>query len=86
MLKESTYADLVEELREAGVYSPELITLEVGSRGAFHQAGFDDLKHYLCAPSRAWDAMLVQITGTVIKQSHKSWTMRNWRDPESELL
>ena len=67
------YADLVEELREAGVYSPELITLEVGSRGAFHQAGFDDLKHYLCAPSRAWDAMLVQITGTVIKQSHKSW-------------
>ena len=65
-LKENKDADLVEEIREAGVYSPELITLEVGSRGPFHHAGFDDLKNYLCAPSRAWEAMFVQITKTVI--------------------
>ena len=47
---------LVEGIREAGEYSPELITLEVGSRGPFHQAGFDDLKAYLDAPTKEWEA------------------------------
>ena len=32
-LKENKSADLVEKIRKAGVLSPKLITLEVGSRG-----------------------------------------------------
>ena len=38
-LKENMYADLVEKIRKAGIYSPKLITLEVGSRGPFLATG-----------------------------------------------
>ena len=74
-LKESKYANLVDEIRAAGIYSPELITLAVGSKGPFHPAGFDDLKVYLNAPTKEWEAMLVHVTRTVIMESHKSWTI-----------
>ena len=83
-LKEGKYADLVEGIREAGEYSPELITLEVGSRGPFHQAGFDDLKAYLDAPTKEWEAMLTHICKVVIFESHKIWTLRNWTVQESQ--
>ena len=46
-VKENKYADLIEAIMEAGVNSPNLTTLEVGSRGPFHPAGFDDLKAYV---------------------------------------
>ena len=61
MLKENKYTDLVNDIREAGVYSPELITLEVGSRGPVHQAGFDELKQYLCAPSKYGKLCLLKL-------------------------
>ena len=32
-LKENKNADLLEKIRKASIYSPKLITLEVGSRG-----------------------------------------------------
>ena len=83
-LKEGKCADLVREIREAGEYSPELITLEVGSRGPFHQAGFDDLKSYLDAPTKEWEAMLMRICKVVICESHKIWTQQNWTDQESQ--
>ena len=86
ILKEGKYANLVEEITSKGVYSPELITLEVGSRGPFHQAGFDALRAYLNAPKKEWEAILLHTTKTVIIESHKIWTMRNWRDPESPAI
>ena len=42
--------DLVDAIRGTSVYSPELITLEVGSRGPIHSTGFDHLQKYLGAP------------------------------------
>ena len=80
-LKENKYADLVQKIREADVYHPEIITLEVGSRGPLHLKGFNNLKTYLNAATKEWEAMLVSITRTVITESHKIWTIRNWRDP-----
>ena len=46
-LREGKYIDLVEEIREAGKYTPQLITLEVGSRGPFYPAGFEKQRRYL---------------------------------------
>ena len=81
-LKQNKYADLVEEIKGGGIYSPELIMLEVGSRGPFNPAGFNELQAYLNAPKKEWETMLVSVTRTVIIESHKIWTMRNWRSPE----
>ena len=75
-LKQSKYADLVKEIRTTGVYSPELITLQVGSRGPFDPTGFDDLKAYLNAPTKEWEAMLGNMTRAVLTHSHKIWTVR----------
>ena len=71
-LKEGKCADLVEEIREAGEYSPELITLEVGSRGPFHQVGFDDLKSCHDAPTKEWEAMLMRICKVLFVNPTKS--------------
>ena len=82
-LKVNKYTDLVEEIKEAGIYSPKLITLEVGSRGPCYLIGFDDLEAYLSAPTKKWDTLLLCIIRTVLVESHKIWTMRNWRDLDS---
>jgi hypothetical protein len=79
--KDTKYRELVEDIRETGMYNPELITLEVGSRGPFHPTGFERLREHLSAPAKDWGAMLLEVTKTVISQSHAIWTMRNWRDP-----
>ena len=73
------YTDLVEEIKEAGIYSPELITLEVGSRGPCYLIGFEA---YLSAPTKEWDTLLLCIIRTVLVESHKIWTMRHWRDSD----
>ena len=80
ILKANKYADLVEQI-EATDFTPELITLEVGSRGPFNPTGFNDLRAHITPPQKAWRAMLTNITRTVIMESHKIWTKRNWRDP-----
>ena len=80
-LKEGKYIDLVEEIIAAGVYNPKLITLEVGSRGPFHPAGFERFKSYVSDQGKHWETMLREITRTVLIESHRIWTMRNWRDP-----
>ena len=76
-LKVNKYTDLVEEIKEAGIYSPELITLEVGSRCPCYLIDFDDLRAYLSAPTKEWDTLLLCIIRTVLVESHKIWTMRN---------
>ena len=80
-LKENKYADLVDTISRVGMYSPELITLEVGSRGPFNPTGFKNLQAFLNAPKKEWELMLVYITKTVLIESHTIWTMRNWKDP-----
>ena len=41
-LRVNKYTDLVKEIKEAGIYSPELITLEVCSRDPCSSISFDD--------------------------------------------
>ena len=81
-LKQAKYAHLVLSIQQASGYIPELITLEVGSRGPLNPKGFDKLKAYVMAPTKQWTAMLTAIMRTVLMESHKIWTMRNWKDPE----
>ena len=81
-LKQAKYAHLVLSIQQASGYIPELITLEVGSRGPLNPKGFDKLKAYVMAPTKEWTAMLTAIKRTVLMESHKIWTMRNWKDPE----
>ena len=76
--------DLMEEIRDAGGYSSEFITLEVGSRGPVHPTGFDRLRDYLGAPTKEWDTKFLNMTKTVIIESHRIWTIRNCRDPDNE--
>ena len=83
-LKEGKYIDLVEEISSAGVYNPQLITLEVGSRGPFYPAGFERLQSYISGPDKHWETMLRETTRTVLMESHRIWTMRNWRDPVTD--
>ena len=80
--KESKYLDLTHNIQEAAMFTPELITLEVGSRGPFDPCGFDRLKAYITAPNKEWDTMLTGLTQTVLLKSHKIWTTHNWRDLE----
>ena len=79
ILKKNKYADLIEAI-EATEFIPELITLEVGSRGPYNPAGFNDLRAHITIPQKAWKHMLTNITRTVIVESHKIWTKRNWKD------
>jgi hypothetical protein len=83
-LKEGKYIELVEEISTAGVYSPQLITLEVGSRGPFYPAGFKRLKSYISGPDKHWKTLLREVTRTALMESHRIWTMRNWRDPVTD--
>ena len=81
-LKETKYTDLVQTIHESTTFTPELITLEVGSRGPFNPRGFDKLKDCVVAPTKEWNRMLNELTRVVILESHKIWTKRNWRDQE----
>ena len=58
-----------------------IITLEVGSRGPYNPAGFNNLRAHITIPQKAWKHMLTNITKTLIIESHKIWTKRNWKDP-----
>ena len=77
--KTNKYADLVEEIEESE-FIPNLITLEVGSRGPFTPAGFENLRAHINVPQKIWNTLLTHIIRTLILESHKIWTMRNWSD------
>jgi len=84
-LKQAKYADLVLSIQQALGYIPELITLEEGSRVPLNPKGFDELKACVMAPMKEWTTMLTAITRTVLMDSHKIWTMRNWKEPSTRL-
>ena len=69
ILKKNKYADLIEAI-EATEFIPELITLEVGSRGPYNPAGFNDLRAHITIPQKAWKHMLTNITKTVIVETY----------------
>ena len=62
----------MEEIRKAGKYTPQLITLEVGSRGPFYLAGFEKLRRFLKAQVKSWEPMLCKATRTALTESIKS--------------
>ena len=65
---------------ETTEFIPDLITLEVGSRGPYNPAGFNNLRACIKTLSqKAWKHMLTNITKTLIIESHKIWTKRNWK-------
>ena len=74
-LKEGKYIDLVEEISSAGVYNPQLITLEVGSRGPFYPAGFERLQSYISGPDKHWETIDNQDCSDGITPD---LDMRNW--------
>ena len=84
-LKQAKYTDVVLSIQQASGYIPELITLEEGSRLPLNPKGFDELKAYVMAPTKEWTTMLTALTRTVLMDSHKIWTMRNWKDPSTRL-
>ena len=67
--KANKYTDFIEEIK-ATDFTPELITLEVGSRGSINPTGFNDLRAHITLPQKAWKAMLICITRTVLIESH----------------
>ena len=60
---------MVQEI-ETTDFTPEFITLEVGSRGPFNPAGFKDLRAHINVPLKEWNTMLTGLTRTVIIESH----------------
>ena len=59
--KANKYADLVEQIA-ATHFIPDLITLEVGSRGPLNSTGFDNLRAHISLPQKQWNALLISIT------------------------
>jgi len=49
----------------------DLITLQVGSKGPYNPAGFNDLRAHITIPQKAWKHMLTNITRTVIIEFHQ---------------
>ena len=76
----------MEWIKGTNNYIPQLISLKVGSQSSFNTTGFENLKGYVNAPKKEWEAMLLHITRTIIVESHKLWTMRNWKDAESTFI
>ena len=76
------YADLLEEAEKQG-YQATVTTVEVGSRGILNMAGLNTIKRLLSVGRKEWATFLTSVSRTVIEESHKIWTARNWRG-ESE--
>ena len=73
------YTNLLEEAQQNG-YQSSIITLEVGSRGVLEIKGLDRLKKLIPVNRKEWQCFLVKISQTVIKESHRIWSTRNWAD------
>ena len=74
--KESKYLELVEEVENNG-YNVDLITLEVGSRGFVHVAGFLELKNSLAIQNKDIRSLLPAVAKAAIEGSYQIWTSRN---------
>ena len=78
--KTGRYSDLMEQITET-TWDGCLVTLEVGSRGFISLACFNNIKQQILQCSRRqWKDFLLQVASTVLKGSHKIWSMRNWSD------
>ena len=70
------YVDLAEQHN----YKCDVFTVEVGSRGVVEVERMGWLRRVFDVGKKKWDTFLVQLAETVIKESHKIWSMRNWTD------
>ena len=76
--KKHRYTELIEEAKHRG-YKASLMTIEVGSRGMLDVARLQKLKSFLKVKRKKWEDFLVKLSRTAIEQSHKIWSIRNWR-------
>ena len=74
--KISGYTDLAEEAEQHG-YKCDILTVEVGSRGMVEVLRLDRLKRMLKVQGKEWVEFLVRLAETAMKESHKTWNMRN---------
>jgi len=74
--KEASYEDLVYRAKQAG-YDSHLITIEVGSRGVPHMAGFCRLKQELGLTRTELSSLLSRISHRAIEGSFGIWCSRN---------
>jgi len=69
---EASYEDLVHRAKQAG-YDSDLITIEVGSRGVPHMAGFCRLKQELGLTQTELSSRLSHISYRAIEGSFGIW-------------
>lgn len=74
--KEASYEDLVYRAKQAG-YDSHLITIEVGSRGVPHMAGFCRLKQELGLTRTELSSLLSRVSHKAIEGSFGIWCSRN---------
>ena len=61
-------------------YKCDVITVEVGGRGVVNVERLGWLRRVFDAGKKEWGTFLLQLAETVMRESHKIWSMRNWRD------
>ena len=75
--KESKYLELMDETTSGG-FKTKLVTIQVGSRGGLDEGGPRKLSSVLKPiPTKRWKEFLLDITGSVIQESHQIWCNRN---------
>ena len=71
-----------EEAQNRG-YRAEIMTVEIGSRGAISVQGFKAPLDVLTPVTKQdFRTFLITLARTAILESHKTWCMHNWRDQQ----
>lgn len=61
-------------------YKAEVVTVEAGSRGVLDERSLKELRRILTPiPTKAWRKFMLQLSTTVLKESHRIWCARNSR-------
>ena len=76
--------ELIEEAEHRG-YQGSLITTEVGSQGILNMAGLEKMKSLVSVGRNKWATFLVDVSRTAMEESHKIWTMRNWKGQSENI-
>ena len=83
--KEAKYSELVSTVRKAG-YHPNLITLEVGSRGLPYTPGFQKLKTELGLSHKSMRSFMTELSKEALTGSFKIWCSRNRANQDTGIL
>ena len=75
--KQTKYLELKDKTTSGG-FKTELVTIQVGSRGGLDEGGLRKLRSILQPIlTKRWKDFLLDITKTVIQESHQIWCNRN---------